>query len=67
MTRERLLREIEYFRRRVRETAGAVTPQQKRAHTLARNCLRERRRKLTCFDAIGHLGRWTDFHVPEEH
>lgn len=63
--RNRLLREIDYFRGRVTDTAGATTPRQRAAHTLAKNCLNERRRKLLCWDSTWSFARWTDFHPTE--
>lgn len=56
MTRDRLLREIAQFERRVAETENLRdTPRQKATHTRAVHCLGQRRKMLLALDTTGSI------------
>jgi hypothetical protein len=65
MTRDRLLREIAEFERRVAETENLRdTRRQKAAHTRARHCLGQRRKMLVALDTTGSISNWTSVSLP---
>jgi len=60
MTRNSLVREIQYFCHRLWVTEPGTA-----YHTRARNCLRVRLKKLLAFDSTGKVAGWTKQQIPD--